>query len=110
MGVIYGKCRKCKWIIRHRYRYTQNTINIVNQGCETENGGKTAAQAALDAEINDYSDWYLPSKNELLEVINYIDGEGSEDNWYWSSSQDPGSDDAWGVIANTGWSGSPHEE
>ena len=26
----------------------QNTLDVVNQDCETENGGITAAQAALD--------------------------------------------------------------
>jgi len=73
----------------------QNTMDIVNQGCSTENGGVTAAQAALDAEINGYSDWYLPSKDELLEMYNTIGNAGPEgniggfieDGWYWSSSE-----------------------
>jgi hypothetical protein len=72
----------------------QNTMDIVNQGCSTENGGITAAQAALDAEINGYSDWYLPSKDELMEMYNTLGNgrpEGSigvfENNWYWSSSE-----------------------
>ena len=73
----------------------QNTIDIVNQGCSTDNGGITAAQAALDAEINGYSDWYLPSKGELLEMYNTI-GNGSAEgdiggfgnSFYWSSSED----------------------
>ena len=76
----------------------QNTIDIVNQGCLTENGGITAAQAALDAEINGYSDWYLPSKDELVEMYNTIGNGGPEGNiggffdetfdlLYWSSSE-----------------------
>ena len=72
----------------------QNTMDIVNAGCETENGGVTAAQAALDADINGYNDWFLPSKDELLEMYNTIgdgglDGDigGFEGNWYWSSSE-----------------------
>ena len=73
----------------------QNTLDIVNQGCATENGGITATQAALDAEINGYSDWYLPSKDELIEMYNTIGNGGSEGNiggfssspWYWSSSE-----------------------
>ena len=74
----------------------QNTMDIVNQGCATENGGINAAQAALDAEINGYNDWYLPSKDELLEMYNTIgngDPEGNiggfiEDGWpCWSSSK-----------------------
>jgi hypothetical protein len=58
----------------------QNTLDIVNQGCSTENGGVTAAQAALDAEINSYSDWYLPSYDELREMYNAIGNGGSERN------------------------------
>jgi len=75
----------------------QNTMDIVNQGCDTENGGITAAQAALDAEINDYSDWFLPSNDELNEMYNTIGPGGlgsniggfgnSNDSYYWSSSE-----------------------
>ena len=72
----------------------QNTMDIVNQGCETENGGITAAQAALDAEIYNYSDWYLPSIGELVEMYNTIGNGAPEGNIggpsgepYWSSSE-----------------------
>ena len=58
----------------------QNTMDILNQGCSTEEGGITAAQAALDAEINSYSDWYLPSKNELIEMYNTLGDRGLEGN------------------------------
>ena len=75
----------------------QNTLNIVNEGCVTDNGGITAAQAAFDAEINGYSDWYLPSIDELLEMF-YTIGNGSPEGnlggfdtsvfpFYWSSSE-----------------------
>jgi len=75
----------------------QNTLNIINQGCTTYNGGInggiTAAQAALDAEINGYSDWYLPSKDELVEMNNAIGYGSPEGNiggfsiyYYWSST------------------------
>ena len=90
----------------------QNTMDITNQGCETEVGGITAAQAALDAEINGYSDWYLPSIGELYQMYITI-GQGSENgniggfsnNWYWSSSE---YDDfnAWGVSFLNGYAGS----
>ena len=50
----------------------QNTLAIVNYGCITENGGVTAAQAALHAEINGYTDWYLPSIDELKLVFHNI--------------------------------------
>jgi len=75
----------------------QNTLDIANQGCTTEYGGITGAQAALDAEINGYSDWYLPSLNELLEMYNTIGNGSPEGNiggfetdfspYYWSSSE-----------------------
>jgi len=72
----------------------QNTLDIVAQNCQTEYVGITAAQAALDAEVNGYSDWYLPSFNELYEMYSTIGQGGSEGNiggfataWYWSSSE-----------------------
>ena len=75
----------------------QNTLDIANQGCTTEYGGITAAQAALDAEINGYSDWYIPSRDELQEMHNTIGNGGPEGNiggfetsdwpYYWSSSE-----------------------
>jgi len=82
----------------------QNTINIVNQGGGTVHGGISAAHAALDAEINGYSDWYLPSKDELSEMINTIGYEGPEGNiagfvdgggLYWSSSKYHCCNSAW---------------
>ena len=75
----------------------QNTMDIVNQGCATEIlGGITAAQAAIDAEINGYSDWYLPSKDEFVEMNNTIGYGGgniggfetSNSTVCWSSSED----------------------
>ena len=75
----------------------QNTMDVVNQECSTNYGGITAAQAALDFEINGYSDWYLPSKDELEEMYNTIGNGGPEGNiggfatsypmWYWTSSE-----------------------
>ncbi|MDA8945637.1 DUF1566 domain-containing protein [Flavobacteriales bacterium] len=86
----------------------QNTMDIVNQGCSTENGGITAAQAALDAEIDGYSDWYLPSMDELVEIYNTIGNGGSEVNiggfesdYYYSSSENYNSY-AWTVYFSNG--------
>jgi len=81
----------------------QNTMDITNQGCATQNGGITAAQAALDAEINGYSDWCLPSLAELYTMYITI-GQGSENgnvggfsnSYYWSSSEN-GLNYAWNV-------------
>ena len=75
----------------------QNTLDIVAQNCQTENGGITAAQATLNYESEGYSDWYLPSKDELVEMHNTIGNGGPEGNiggfemsdypYYWSSSE-----------------------
>ena len=72
---------------------TQLLNNVFNQQGET----RTAAQLCLSLKVGKYSDWFLPSKDELEQM--YISlrqkGLGSfSDEWYWSSSQD--SDDyAW---------------
>ena len=76
----------------------QNTLDIVNHGCSTDNGGITAAQACLDFESGEYSDWYLPSKDELVEMYNTIGNGGLQSNIggfdtiypyrkYWSSNE-----------------------
>ena len=71
----------------------QNTMDILNYGCESTDGSVIAAQAAYDAEINDYNDWYLPSKDELSQMINnigyYSGNEGSfnPNSIYLSSSE-----------------------
>ena len=77
----------------------QNTLDIVSGCSETP----IAASEALAYESEGYSDWYLPSKDELLEMYNTIGNGGPEGNiggfinfWYWSSSES-GSDYASGV-------------
>jgi len=90
----------------------QNTMDVVNQGCSTYWGGITAAQAALDAEINGYSDWYLPSIDELKEMYNTIGNGGSEgniggfnsDSWY-KSSTEFNDYNAWVVVFGDGGTG-----
>jgi hypothetical protein len=62
----------------------QNTIDIV-AGC-AEAG--TAARLCSDLDLNGYSDWYLPSKDELYKLyVNqaYIGGVAPYN--YWSSSE-----------------------
>ena len=68
----------------------QNTLDIVSGCSETP----IAASEALAYESEGYSDWYLPSKDELYEMYNTIGNggpEGSiggfENDWYWSSSE-----------------------
>ena len=50
----------------------QNTLDILNQGCTTENGDISATQAVLGLESEGYNDWYLPSMIELLEIYNTL--------------------------------------
>ena len=93
----------------------QNTMDITNQGCETEDGGITAAQAALDAEINSYSDWYLPSVGELqimyLSIANgsYLDNIGDFQNVYYWSSSVYSSYNAWYVYFGSGYTSSNYK-
>jgi hypothetical protein len=68
----------------------QNTLDIVVGCTETP----IAASEALAYESEGYSDWYLPSKDELIEMYNTIGNGGPEGNiggfsnsWYWSSSE-----------------------
>lgn len=51
-----------------------------------------AARFRGDLVLNGYSDWYLPSRNELKELkINKIAIGGFANNNYWSSSESSGS-------------------
>jgi hypothetical protein len=74
----------------------QNTLDIVDQECLTEFGGIPAAQAAKDAQINGFNDWYLPSRDELYQMYLKIGQGGLDSNnnigdfgssEYWSSSE-----------------------
>ena len=85
-----------------------NTLEIVSGCSETP----IAASEALAYESGVYSDWFLPSKNELVEMYNTIGNGGLEgniggfeNNWYWSSSETY-SDTAWGVFFGDGGAGS----
>jgi hypothetical protein len=92
----------------------ENTQAIVSQNCQTENGGITAAKAALDYENEGYTNWFLPSFNELEEMYNTIGNGGSEGNIggfetsdipYWSSSE-INSNLAW--VVNFGYGGTDY--
>ena len=69
----------------------QNTIDIV-AGC-TE--ADVAAKICADLSLGGYSDWYLPSKDELHQLyLNKGKIGGFKTFDYWSSSEQSG-DDAW---------------
>jgi hypothetical protein len=62
----------------------QNTINILTV-CNQQH---IAARLCGDLVLGGYSDWYLPSKDELNKLyINRIAIGGFQNLWYWSSSQ-----------------------
>jgi len=86
----------------------QNTLDIVSGCSETP----IAASEALDYESEGYSDWYLPSRYELVEMYNTIGNGGPDGNmgfeninsFYWSSSESYNYS-AWGVYFVSGSTG-----
>ena len=84
----------------------QNTLDIVAECSETP----IAAEEALAYVSGGYSDWYLPSKGELLEMYNTF-GNGAQygnmDGFvylYWSSSEYT-ANSAWYVNFDSGYTG-----
>lgn len=85
----------------------QNTLDIIAGCSQTE-----AAFYAYNSLFGGFSDWYLPSRDELEEMYNIIGNGGGNGNvgnfqnsWYWSSSEN-GSDYAWGVYFGNGFTSS----
>jgi hypothetical protein len=85
-----------------------NTNKIVARCAEAN----TAAKVAQAYTLNGFSDWYLPSKDELNSMFKSI-GQGAAQpltnvggfatqNWYWSSTED-GSSNAWGQYFDNGY-------
>jgi len=84
----------------------QNTIDI-EAACTTAN---TAADICINLSFGSYSDWFLPSKDELNLMFQYI-GQGNAsglgniggfaNNGYWSSTEYT-SNDAWQQYFNNG--------
>ena len=69
----------------------QNTIDIMN-GC-SEAG--IAARICGDLVLGGYSDWYLPSMDELNQLYINKDAIGGFANYYYWSSTEFGSNNAW---------------
>lgn len=61
----------------------ENTIDIVLQG----DTGLTAAQYISGLTINDFSDWYLPSANEMQAVLDNVFSTDFIGKTYWTSTQ-----------------------
>ena len=69
----------------------QNSLDIVS-GCSQET---SAAAQTIAYESNGFNDWFLPSKDELIEIYNSIGSASFQSNiasfdenyWYWSSSE-----------------------
>lgn len=82
----------------------QNSFETETQCTDTP----IASSEALAYESEDYTDWYLPSYDELQEMY-YTIGQGSSignkgnfsNSWYWTSSQ-ANSDIAWSFSFNNG--------
>jgi hypothetical protein len=65
----------------------QANTNLILAGCSTR---PIAASVCDDLVLNGYSDWHLPSRDELQLMYSdlHVQGIGGfSSNWYWSSSQ-----------------------
>jgi len=75
-----------------------NTAAIV----ATLGAGSYAAQACDALELNGYSDWYMPSRQELQKLYdNRVAIGGFSATYYWSSSEQSGAE-AWGINFSSG--------
>jgi hypothetical protein len=75
----------------------QNTIDIM-AGCTTAG---IPARVCGDLVLNGYSDWYLPSKNELYKLYLNRAAIGGFSGVYWSSTQSDNSK-AWSLFTVSG--------
>ncbi len=79
-----------------------NTNTIVS-GCADAG---IAARLANDLDLNDYTDWYLPSKDELNKLVENKGAVGILTNGYYWSSSEINAFSAWVYVDNYGWDNS----
>ena len=82
----------------------QNTIEIMN-GCLTTG---IAARLCGDLVLGGYSDWYLPSKEELYQLYLNRFAIGGLTSGYWSSTEDD-TNGAWRQNFSSGGQGNPYK-
>jgi hypothetical protein len=86
-----------------------DTDMIITKQIGNNPNGKFAALAAADYQGAGYGDWYLPSKAELLILMNYAEATYNDTEgdlgftfvWnglYWSSTEDHSTGGAWEVL------------
>ena len=90
----------CKWyegtvflIGTTSYQFGEGSNNT-NEIVTAQGSGHYAAKICSDLVLNGYSDWYLPSKDELLKIkqANFVFNVSGK---YWSSTEDTYADYAW---------------
>ena len=87
----------------------QNTLDIINAGCSPTHGAFNTAAGSCDTlTLNGYSDWFLPSKDELnqiyvnryaIETTAIANGGSSFSFTYWSSTEAPDDPNIWLSLA-----------
>ena|SRR5215468_4193005 len=85
-----------------------NTHKIISKQGET---GSYAALACANSVRNGYSDWFLPSFDELIQLAaqQSVVGGFVPNRWYWSSSES-GNRQAWLVIVTNSFNKGPHKK
>ena len=108
---------KCTWDnpnVKARYERHGDTATAIGSGMSNTNiivsalgPGRYAAYVCDTLNQNGYSDWYLPSKNEMIVVAKNITNltTGS----YWTSSQMPVMN-TWTIGVGYGWSNEAQQE
>lgn len=89
------------WYVTDFEIVTEEALGTGNENTETivstEGDGNYAAKLCYDLVINNYTDWYLPSKDELNKLYLNKDSIGGFDGTYWSSTAYI-PDDRWGTV------------